>query len=92
MRRIAIATVLVTLSIECHAQGMPGMMGSPGMGGPNPGQCEQVRGAIQQYGLQAARQHAMANYNLSATDVRNIEQQCGIGGGGSDRGAKRAKQ
>ena len=92
MRGIAIATVLVSLSIECHAQGMPGMMGGPGMGGPNPGQCEQVRGAIQQYGQQAARQHAMANYGLSPTDVRNIEQQCGIGGGGNGGGAKRAKR
>ena len=94
MRRIAIATVLALLSIECHAQGMPGMMG-PGMGGPNPGQCEQVRGAIQQYGLQPARQHAMANYGLSATDVRNVEKQCGIGGGGRDRdrdGSRRARQ
>ena len=91
MRRIAIATVLALLSIECHAQGMPGMMGGGPGGGPNPGQCEQVRGAIQQYGQQAARQHAMANYGLSATDVRNIEQQCGVGGGGSGA-AKRAKR
>ena len=91
MRGIAIATILVLLSIECHAQGMPGMMGGGPGGGPNPGQSEQVGGAIQQYGLQAARKHAMANYNLSATDVRNIEQQCGIGGGGGE-GAKRAKR
>ena len=90
MRRIAIATVLTLLSIECHAQGMPGMMGGPGMGGgPNPGQCEQVRGAIQQYGLQAARKHAMANYNLSPADLRNIEQSCGIGGGDRGRRTKR---
>ena len=76
MRRIAIATGFALLSIECHAQGM---------GGPNPGQCEQVRSAIQQYGQQAARQHAMANYGLSATDVRNIEQQCGVGERSRDR-------
>ena len=86
MRGTAIAILLVLLSIECHAQGM---------GGPNPGQCEQVRSAIQQYGLQAARKHAQANYNLSATDVRNIEQQCGIGER-SDRGdrdrSRRARQ
>ena len=91
MRGTAIAILLVSLSIECHAQGMPGMMGGGPGGGPNPGQCEQVRGAIQQYGQQAARQHAMANYGLSATDVRNIEQQCGVGGG-SGGGAKRAKK
>jgi hypothetical protein len=84
MRGIAIATVLVLLSIECHAQ----MQTTP-----NPGQCEQVRSAIQQYGLQASRQHAMANYGLSATDVRNIEQGCGIGGGASNGGgSKRAKR
>ena len=90
MRQIAIATVFALLSIECHAQGMPGMMGGGPGGGPNPGQCEQVRGAIQQYGQQAARQHAMANYNASATDVRNIEQQCGIGG--NSGGGKRARK
>jgi len=71
MRGTAIAIMLVLLSVECHAQGMGG--------GPNPGQCEQVRSAIQQYGLQAARKHAMANYSLTLVDVRNIEQQCGIG-------------
>ena len=80
MRRIAIAMMLVLLSIECHAQG-----------GPNPGQCEQVRSAIQQYGLQNARKHAMANYNLSAADLRNIEQGCGIGERDRDRG-RRAKR
>lgn len=68
MRGTAIAILLVLLSIECHAQG-----------GPNPGQCEQVRSAIQQYGLQAARKHAMANYNLTLADLRNIEHGCGIG-------------
>jgi hypothetical protein len=96
MRGIAIATVLVLLSIECHAQGMggpgmmgvPGMMAGPGMNGPNPGQCEQVRGAIQQYGLEAARKHAMANYNLKFADLRNIEHSCGIG----ERRDRRARQ
>ena len=68
MRGIAIAIMLVLLSIECHAQG-----------GPNPGQCEQVRAAIAQHGLQNARKHAMANYNLTLADLRNIEQSCGIG-------------
>jgi len=78
MRGIAIACVLVLLSIECHAQG-----------GPNPGQCEQIRSAIQQHGLQNARKHAMANYNLTPADLRNIEQSCGIGGGDRGRRTKR---
>ena len=78
MRGIATAIMLVLLSIECHAQS-----------GPSPGQCEQVRSAIQQYGLQNARKHAMANYNLTLADLRNIEQSCGIGD--RDRG-RRAKQ
>ena len=68
MRGIAITIMLVLLSIDCHAQS-----------GPSPGQCEQVRSAIQQYGLQNARKHAMANYNLTLADLRNIEQSCGIG-------------
>jgi hypothetical protein len=80
MRGTAIAIALVLLSIECHAQG-----------GPNPGQCEQIRSAIQQYGLQNARKHAMANYNLTLVDLRNIEQGCGIGDRDRDRG-RRAKR
>jgi ribosomal protein S9 len=68
MRGIAIASVLALLTIECHAQT-----------GPSMGQCDQIRAAIAQYGLQAARKHAMANYGLSATDLRSIEQSCGIG-------------
>ena len=78
MRGTASAMMLVLLSIECHAQG-----------GPNPGQCEQVRSAIQQYGLQNARKHAMANYNLALADLRNIEQSCGIGDRDRGRRAKR---
>jgi hypothetical protein len=78
MRGTAIAIALVLLSVECHAQG-----------GPNPGQCEQVRSAIQQYGLQNARKHAMANYNLTLVDLRNIEQGCGIGDRDRGRRAKR---
>ena len=65
MRSIAIVVAL--LSTECYAQG-----------GPSGGQCDQVRGAIAQYGLQAARKHAMANYNLTLADVRRIEQECGV--------------
>jgi ribosomal protein S9 len=71
MRGIAIATVLALLSIECHAQS-----------GPTTGQCDQVRAAIAQYGLQAARKHAIENYGLTLTDLRTIEQNCGIGGRG----------
>jgi len=70
MHRISImaAAVVAVLSTQCHAQG-----------GPNPGQCEQVRAAIAQHGLQAARKHAMANYSLSMADVLRIEQECGVG-------------
>ena len=78
MRGIAIAMMLVLLSIECHAQG-----------GPNPGQCEQVRAAIAQHGLQNARKHAMANHGLTHADLRNIEQTCGIGDRDRGRRAKR---
>ena len=66
--RIATAIVLAVLSTHCHAQGAP-----------SPGQCDQVRAAIAQHGLQNARKHAMANYNLTLADLRNIEQSCGIG-------------
>ena len=68
MRRIAIAIVLALLSTHCQAQGAP-----------NTGQCDQIRGAIAQHGLQAARKHAAANHGLSPTDLRSIEQSCGIG-------------
>ena len=67
MRRIAVAIVLVLLSIECHAQS-----------GPSGDQCDQVRAAVAQHGLQNARKHAMENYGLSLADLRNIEQSCGI--------------
>jgi len=66
-RAIAIAIVLALHSIECHAQN-----------GPTTGQCDQVRAAIAQHGLQAARKHAMAHYNLSQADLRTIEKSCGI--------------
>jgi ribosomal protein S9 len=67
----AIAMVLALLSIECHAQS-----------GPTTGQCDQIRSAIAQYGLQAARKHAMENYGLTPADLRTIEQGCGIGNRG----------
>jgi hypothetical protein len=76
MRGIAIAVLLTLLSIECHAQN-----------GPSNGQCDQVRAAIAQYGLQAARKHARENYGLTQVDLRTIEQGCGIGH--RDRRAKR---
>ena len=76
MRGVAIAIVLALLSTPCHAQS-----------GPSADQCEQVRAAIAQHGLQAARQHAMANHGLSRDDLRTIEQSCGIGGR-----SKRAKR
>ena len=80
MRGIAIAIMLVLLSIECHAQS-----------GPSPGQCDQVRAAIAQHGLQNARKHAMENHGLTLADLRNIEQSCGIGDRDRDRG-RRAKR
>ena len=78
MRQIAVAVVLVLLSIECHAQS-----------GPSDAQCDQVRAAIAQHGLQNARKHAMENYGLSLADLRNIEQTCGIGERNRGRRAKR---
>ena len=78
MYRISIAAVVAVLSTQCYAQG-----------GPNPGQCEQVRSAIAQYGLQASRQHAMANYGLSAADVRRVEQECGVTGRSRSRRSNR---
>ena len=68
MRRTAFGFVLVLLSTQCYAQG-----------GPSGGQCDQVRAAIAQHGLQAARAHAAANHGLSAGDMSRIEQSCGIG-------------
>jgi hypothetical protein len=73
MRRIAIAIVLALVSTCCHAQ--------------SGGQCDQVRAAIAQHGLQAARKHATANYGLSTADLRATEQSCGIG-----RRTKRVKR
>jgi hypothetical protein len=61
--------MLALLSTHCHAQGAP-----------SAGQCDQVRAAIAQHGLQAARKHAAENHGLSQADLRTIEQSCGIGG------------
>jgi len=64
---ISIMAAAAVLSTQGHAQN-----------GPNAGQCEQVRSAIAQYGLQAARTHAMQNYGLSPADLRSVEQECGV--------------
>ena len=76
MRGLAIAIVLALLSTQCRAQSAP-----------TAGQCDQVRSAIAQHGLQAARKHAMENHGLSRADLITIEQSCGIG-----QRAKRAKR
>ena len=76
MRAVAVAIMLALVSTHCLAQNSP-----------SADQCEQIRAAIAQYGLEAARQHAMANHGLSREDVRTIEQSCGIGGR-----SKRAKR
>jgi len=68
MRKIAVAIVFALLSTQCPAQGTL-----------NGDQCEQVRAAIAQHGLQAARQHAMENYGLAPADLRRIEHECGVG-------------
>ena len=66
MRKIAAAIVLVLLSTQCRAQGAD--------------QCDQIRAAIAQHGLGAARKHAAEHHGLSPADLRRIEQSCGIGG------------
>ena len=68
---MSIMAVFAMLSAPSHAQN-----------GPDAGQCEQVRAAIAQHGLQAARKHAMANYGLTAADLRRVEQECGVDGRG----------
>jgi hypothetical protein len=67
MRRVTVITIVALLSTECLAQTAP-----------TTDQCDQVRAAIAQYGLQAARKHAMENYGLTLADVLRIEQECGI--------------
>ena len=67
MHRISFIIVVALLSTECHAQSAP-----------TTDQCDQVRAAIAQHGLQAARKHAMEHHGLTLADVRRIEQECGI--------------
>jgi hypothetical protein len=73
MHKIAIAIVFALLSTPCHAQIAP-----------TTGQCDQVRAAIAQHGLAAARKHAMEHHGLTRADLRTIEQSCSIG----DRGPR----
>ena len=67
MRGISALAAFMVLSTQCHAQN-----------GPDAGQCEQVRAAVAEHGLKAARKHAMANYGLTPVDLRRVEQECGI--------------
>ena len=69
MLRPSIAIAAVALSLQCHAQQMDH---------PNAAQCEQVRSAVAQYGLQAARKNAREQYGLTLADVRKVELECGI--------------
>ena len=71
MRGLSLITVVAMLSTPCFAQNGPN-------GGPDDGQCEQVRAAIAQYGLHAARKHAAENYGLTPADLTRVEQDCGI--------------
>ena len=81
MRRIAFAFGLALLSTQCYAQG-----------GPSGDQCDQIRAAIAQHGLQAARQHAAANHGLGPADLSRIEQSCGVGGPAKSAESKSAKK
>src|ERR1017187_5128342 len=56
MSRVAIAIALALLSIECHAQS-----------GPSTDQCDQIRAAIAQYGLQAARKQDRKSTRLNSS-------------------------
>jgi hypothetical protein len=76
VHRFAIAIVFVVFSTQGHAQTTP-----------SAGQCDQIRAAIAQHGLEAARKHAVENHGLSRADLRTTEQSCGI-----DQRARRAKR
>jgi hypothetical protein len=67
MRAFSLVALVAMLATPCLAQN-----------GPDDGQCEQVRAAVAQYGLQAARKHATENYGLTQADLRRVEQDCGI--------------
>jgi hypothetical protein len=73
LKNSVIVALLGFVPVECYAQAQQGQTA------PSGDQCEQVRAAIEQYGLEAARKHATANYNLSPTDLRDIERSCAVG-------------
>jgi len=79
---LAVIAVAATLSTQCLAQ-QHGPFAQ--QNGPDAGQCEQVRAAVAEHGLAAARKHAMENYGLTKVDLRRVEQECGIGRGKSKR-------
>lgn len=84
LQALAVFAVAATLSTQCLAQ----QHGSfTQQNGPDNGQCEQVRAAVAEHGLAAARKHAMANYGLTKVDLRRVEQECGIGHHGKSRKA-----
>lgn len=77
IRGLSIIAIAATLSTPGLAQTMQGAQN-----GPDAGQCEQVRSAIAEHGLEAARKHAIANYGLTPADLRRVEQECGVGKSG----------
>lgn len=78
---IACIAAVATLSAQSHAQ-QPMQQQMQQQGGPDAGQCEQVRAAVAEHGLQAARKHAMENYGLTLADLHRVEQDCRIDGRG----------
>jgi len=71
MLKPLVAIAAVMLCIQCQAQQQDH---------PNQAQCEQVRSAVAQYGLPAARKNAREQYGLSPADVQKVELECGING------------
>jgi len=71
MLKLSMAIAVVVLTSHCYAQQQ---------NHPNPAQCEQVRSAVAQYGLQAARKNAQEQYGLTLADIHKIELECGIKG------------
>lgn len=69
MLRPSIAIAAAMFCLRCYAQQQ---------NHPNPAQCEQVRSAVAQYGLRAARQNAHEQYGLSLADINKVESECGI--------------